>query len=689
LFSFGAVLYEMATGQLAFPGKTAAVIHEAILNREPSSPLSVNPGLPSKLVEIINKALEKDPEVRYQVASELRADLKRLKRDSDSSKSVAYQPAAAQFVRRGRVKYWMIIPALMVLCVGVWIFLRFLPREPEVSLKVIPLVTYEGTLSLPTFSPDGNEVAFCWNGETKDNWDVWRKQIGPGQPLRLTTDPAEDTMPAWSPDGRFIAFLRVLGPNQYAVYRVPALRGAEERLGEIISYPLAHMWSMPTGIAWSPDSRWLVVTDRPQSEDIPGLFLLSVETGEKRRLTSSPDAKDIDPSFSPDGQALAFARHRDFNISDIYRVFLDANLRPKGEPERLTFESTQHARSPVWTRDGKDILYSSGLFFSAERVVRRIREAGQKGGSGYRIIQQPFGEAAGYLAISPHGRRLAYDRTVIDSNIYRIELQGMLGLVRPPEKYISSTRSDFNPEYSPNGQFIAFESFRSGTEEIWLCNADGSNPRQLTSMGGPHTCNPRWSPDGKTLVFDSRKEGSADLYLISGDGGSPRRLTSDPGYEGEARWSRDGNWIYFPSGWPGQPEVYKIRPTGGETIRVTKNGGRASFESPDRKWLYYSKDVNDITTIWKVPLGGGEETQVHPGPLWYGYNFVVVEEGIYLTKTGGTLEFFDFASGKSKTILQIDRPWGLGLTISPDHRWLLFSQWDQVSSDLMLVENFR
>jgi Tol biopolymer transport system component len=150
-------------------------------------------------------------------------------------------------------------------------------------------------------------------------------------------------------------------------------------------------------------------------------------------------------------------------------------------------------------------------------------------------------------------------------------------------------------------------------------------------MGGPQTCNPRWSPDGKTLVFDSRKEGSADLYLISPDGGSPRRLTSDPGYEGEARWSRDGQWIYFWSDRTGKREVYKIRPTGGEIIQVTKNGGINAFESPDRKWLYYSKVVNDITTIWKVPLGGGEETQVHPGPLSFGYHFVVVEEGSFST----------------------------------------------------------
>jgi Tol biopolymer transport system component/predicted Ser/Thr protein kinase len=681
IFSFGSMLYEMLTGQRAFRGDTRASTIASILREEPKPISQMAEGLPREVERIVRRCLRKDPEHRFQAMPDLKVALEELKEESDSGGLEAVVVTRPQPRRR---LIWAIcaVAAVVIAAVGVWL-VRFRGGAPEVPMRAIPLVTYEGTVLLPTFSRDGNEVAFRWNGPAKDNWDIWRHQIGPGQPLRLTTDPAEDTMPAWSPDGRFIAFLRVLGPYKRAVYRIPALGGAEYRLGEINSGGYGDVGSGSLGIAWSPDGRWLAVTDRR------GLFLLSVETGEKRSLTSPPKGSDIDPCFSPDGQCLAFVRHSDFNTSDIYRAFLDGDLKPEGEPERLSFESTQHARSPVWTRNGKDILYSSGLFFSAERTVRRIRDARRKSRSGYRISPQPFGEGAGYLTISPDGRRLAFDRTVNDSNIYRIELQGKHGFVGSPEKYISSTRSDYNPQYSPDGRTVAFESLRTGTQEIWLCNADESNPRQLTSMGGPQTSNPRWSPDGKTLVFDCRKEGSADLYLISVDGGSPRRLTSDPGYEGEAQWSRDGKWIYFYSSRTGRGEVYKMPSGGGEAIQVTKNGGRNAFESPDGKWLYYSKGVNNILTIWRVPLGGGEETQVHPGPLSYGYNFLVDDEDIYLEKTDGTLELFDVASGKSKTIIRIDRPWSLALTISPDHRWILFSQWDQVSSDLMLVENFR
>ncbi len=167
-------------------------------------------------------------------------------------------------------------------------------------------------------------------------------------------------------------------------------------------------------------------------------------------------------------------------------------------------------------------------------------------------------------------------------------------------------------------------------------------------MNGPQTCNPRWSPDGKTIVFDSRKEGSGDLYLINSDGSAQRRLTSDAGYDGQASWSRDGSWVYF------------------------------SKSIKGRGW-----------TIWKVPAGGGDEIEVHPGPLSYECNFVVLEEGIYLTKLDGFLEFLDFASGKRRTVAWLDDILTFGFSISPDHRWILYKKMQPPTGDIMLVENFR
>ncbi len=349
----------------------------------------------------------------------------------------------------------------------------------------------------------------------------------------------------------------------------------------------------------------------------------------------------------------------------------------------------------LWTRDGKDVLYSSGYHQSGESFVHRIRLSEPKSGGAYRRTQESFGEGAGSLAISASGSRLAYSRSTHERDIYRCELPGKDGRTKTPERFITSTRPDYAADYSPDGRSIAFVSTRSGNQEIWISNADGSNPRQLTSMNGPQTGNARWSPDGKTIVFDSRKEGSADLYLINPDGGSQRRLTSDPGYEGHATWSRDGKWIYFMSGRTGRRESHKMQVGGGPAIQVTKNGGACALESPDGRWIYFSKMIEGRgIAIWKVAAGGGQESEVHPGPLSYFGDFIVLEEGIYLTKRD-SLDFFDFASGKSKSMIENKDFFRqgvailLGLTISPDHRWILFTGWEPPTGDLMLVENFR
>jgi Tol biopolymer transport system component len=299
------------------------------------------------------------------------------------------------------------------------------------------------------------------------------------------------------------------------------------------------------------------------------------------------------------------------------------------------------------------------------------------------------GEDSTTLAVSRNGRRLAYAREFWDSDIWRIDLRGPGEPAGPPVNLISSTRLDHNPEYSPDGKRIVFNSHRSGSQEIWVANADGSDPVQLTSFGGPLAANPRWSPDGQSILFDSLAGGVRDLYLISPDGGAPRHLTNNPEDEAEPRWSRDGKWIYFASSRSGRDEVWKMPSGGGAAVQVTRNGGGAAFESPDGKFVYYAKG----SRIWKVPVDGGEETQVLEGPLSFSFNFVVVEDGIYFVSASGwpapgVLHFFNFATGALKPVVTI-RLWMLGLTISPDRRSILYSQIDQAGSDLMLVENFR
>jgi eukaryotic-like serine/threonine-protein kinase len=206
--------------------------------------------LPRELERIIARCLRKSPERRFQTMADLKVALEELKEESDSGKLSAL-PASQR--RLGRRLVWSAVLAAFILCAGTLWFMRSPGKTPE-ELNPVPLTTYPGAQGWPSFSPDGNLVAFGWTGEKQDNGDIYVKMIGTnGPPSRLTTDAAPDGYPAWSPDGRFIAFLRVLPSGKRALQVIPAIGGQERRIVETFSV------SHPT---WSPEGNWLVISER-------------------------------------------------------------------------------------------------------------------------------------------------------------------------------------------------------------------------------------------------------------------------------------------------------------------------------------------------------------------------------------------------------------------------------------------
>ena len=250
---------------------------------------------------------------------------------------------------------------------------------------------------------------------------------------------------------------------------------------------------------------------------------------------------------------------------------------------------------------------------------------------------------------------------------------------------IASTRLDSNAQYSPDGKRIAFESNRYGNQEVWVCDADGSNAVQLVAIG--RSGSPRWSPDSQRIAFDSNVDGNWQIYTVSAHGGRPQRVTKGAANDVRPSWSQDGKWVYFSSNRSGGGQswqIWKMPAGGGEARQVTKDGGYNPFESKDGKTIYYLKRNVDLGPLWKVPAEGGEESQVADGVG----SFVPSRGGIYFL-SGKGLQYLDLSTGKSKTILTIEKAVFLGLTLSPDEHWLLYSQVDQRGSDLMLVDNFR
>lgn len=598
--------------------------------------------------------------------------------------------------RRHRPTWWFwaaTLVAVLGLGGGVLWFVRPAPKTTESRLTISPLTASPGLEGDPSFSPDGNEVAFVRH-DRNQNPQLYVKLIGTGgPPLQLTTGSAFNWSPAWSPDGRYIAFLRHLSREKDAVLLIPALGGPERKIAEVFrSYFL-----VGSHLSWSPDGNSLVTSDQNSPAEPSGLFLLSVITGEKRRLTSPPSQvrEDRCPAFSPDGRTLAFSRG-----DDLYLLSLADGLKPVGEARRIEL-GNRSGYAPAWMEEGREIVFWDGLH---ESGLWRIDVSESEGRSVEPRRLTDIEESASTAAVSRRGHRLAYSSVSFHSSIWRIVAPGgskvrdekSAGSVNGNTPFIYSTRDDSSPDFSPDGKRISFMSTRSGKPEIWVCDSDGSSPVQLTSFRGPAVSTPRWSPDGARIAFDSDAEGGEDVWMIGANGGKPVRMTTHPANDGNPSWSRAGRWIYFDSARTGEQQVWKIPADGGEAIQVTWDGGFAPLESVDGKFVYYTKALDD-TSLWRTPVEGGQATKVLEGLSNY-LNLAIVDEGIYFVPKQGipsySIQFLNLGTKQIRRIASVEKPlyWTVnvgGLAYSPDGRWILYTQVDRAGAELRLVENFR
>ena len=679
IFSFGSVLYEMVTGQRAFRGDTRASTIASILREDPKPIRQVAEGLPGEVERIVRRCLRKDPEHRFQTMADLRVALEELKEESDSG-SLSDEVLTAP--KRQRLVAWVavLLGAVALGTVTFWL-LRPTERAAQLSMTAVPLTSYPGYEIYPSFSPDGNQLAFVWDGERQDNLDIYVKLIGPGTPIRITTDPAEESDPAWSPDGRWIAFVRDLPDAKAGFFVIPALGGPERKLAETSSALWYHSLPGPH-VTWSADGKRLIIANKPSPSESSALFCLSVNTGEMRQLTHPPaTSNDSGVALSPDGRTLAFVRMVAWGASDIYLLPLSGELLPEGEPVRLTFEG-QMAKDPAWTADGKEIVYSLGTFRGSYNLWRIAAQGAGRAARPQRVAS--VGEDGMYPAISRGtSPRLAYARYQTDVNIWRLDLS-RAGKGQPAVKLIASSRRNFAPQYSPDGKRIAFHSDRSGSTQLWVANDDGSNALQLTSQPAFSVGWPTWSPDSQQILFSATVGGQLRTFLVRATGGEPTQFA-----ESVEGWSRDGRWIYLYS----QGKVWKKPVAGGEPKQITREPGLFMGESPDGTFIHYCRTTSP-PGLWRVPADGGAETEIlhafdHPA------NCCVTEQGVYFVPVrnaaavASSIQFLRLAAGKVEVVAAAEKDLHYGLTVSPDGRWLLYSQLDQVTCDLMLVENFR
>jgi Tol biopolymer transport system component len=398
------------------------------------------------------------------------------------------------------------VTALAVAAGGLLLWRPGRPEPPAPYL--VPLTSTPGSENFPTFSPDGDQIAFAWNGEKRDNTDVYVQMIGSSEARRLTTDQAVDTFPRWSPDGRQIAFVRHSDGSTVGTIRVISPLGGADR--KVSDQPVVGP------LSWSPDSRWLAIgaplNYTLMRSDLPrGIRLVGVSSGETRSVTAPTESTYHSlPSLSPDGRRLAYA--------SCSRGYMNCRLEVSQlGPDSISKEGTARrvTRGVVWphglawTRDGSSLVYADQLSGDL---------AGRADGSNPTPLTDGPGLWQGSPRWSPDGRRIAFDSYGEDGqwDIWTIDADG--GSLR---RLTSSPAAHSAPTWSLDGRFVYFSSDRAGTETIWRVPVAGGPEEQMTHTGGGRC---EEAADGKTLYFQRATFGDSPLLAVSLAGGQERAV---------------------------------------------------------------------------------------------------------------------------------------------------------------------
>ena len=619
LWSLGVVLYEMATGKKPFQAESKQATFNAILSGEPLAATDSNASLPVELDRILEKALEKDKDLRYQTASDFRADLKRVRREIDSSPSSSSwsksmrrtNPQTIQTTEKSRLIYAVPLAALILITAGVacyfyWQKYATQPAPNWTQARNEHLTDEPGTEFMPSLAPDGE--AFIYVAKNGEKYDIFRRRVGGKNATNLTPDTAneDETHPAYSPDGKRIAFRSTRYPA--GIYLMESTGENPRRLCKDGYHP-----------AWSPDGKEIVSSEEDQN--LPGtryksrLIITNVATGEQRVLH---DGYAAQPQWSPHGQRVAFWIMQPGGKRDVATISATG-----GEPVLVTDLSGVNW-NPVWSPDGNYLYFASDRKGNMGFWRMRIDETSGKVLGEPESVPTPA-KFVRHLSFSRDGKRLIYVQTEDESNLKAVKFdqaaekivgepfsitrreqevvrpeispdgkQFVMRLTRLTQHDIAAvggggwrdfTNDEFSenyPRWSPDGNRIAYVSDRSGNYEIWTMDADGTNHQQWTFGNQTSASYPFWSPDGQKLGYDFNHK----AYILD--------LTKPPGEQkpellpGAENYSLVIAWDWSPDG----KKLSGIFTEKGKQFAKDDNGLRVGYYSFDTgRW----EDLNIAT----------------------------------------------------------------------------------------------
>ncbi len=582
-------------------------------------------------------------------------------------------PTAASASVRPRLRRKALVATGILAGIALFELIAFRSSRPHLRTgSPVTVISQVGRISQTVVSPSGDRVVYCWNGDREENnLDLYIRDIRTSTTRRLTTNRNNDHSGAWAPDSTRVAFLR----DNEGVFVTDPRSGGEKRL------ETAHRGATyAVGMSWSPDGRFLAYSEKPSAAKPSSVYVLNIAEGTRRVMTEpvAGGPGDMYPSFSPDGQFIAFVRHYGGIESDVYRILAGGGNGPVPKPEKLTSEQRWIAGFD-WAPGGAGVIYSSPRTGARRLWFQPVSYLGWPGW-GLRANQpEPLSEAgddAWQPTIARGSGAIAYSRRYWTSSIWNLQLNKSEG-APVLRRLIASTRVERDPAYSPDGGLIAFVSERSGNTEVWISDAEGHNEVQLTRFRHRKVDSPAWSRDGKWIAASVAGQGA---YIVPAGGGEARRITPESMPCTNPTWSPDGTALACVLGTNNGDEIWRVPVTSGASERVTA-GSRPQF-GRDGNWLYFTRRGE----LWRV-MADREPERLIPAPVG---SYAVVSDGVFFDHGSGdytraSVKFYRFQTGTTELISNFDLKKSGGLAVSPDGESLLVPLNERQLSELLLI----
>jgi eukaryotic-like serine/threonine-protein kinase len=599
LFSFGVVLYEICTGTLPFRGDTTGMIFKAILDGTPRSAVRLNPDIPPKLEEIITKCLEKDRNLRYQHASDIRTDLQRLKRDTESGKR---ETTAIASPATRKLNLWLGVGALLVALAGIsWgVYYWLAPRVVPFQKTQIMRLTTNGKVTIAAISPDGRYVAYVTDEAVLQGREtLWVRQVGTGSDVQIV--PPADVVYGgliFSRDGDFLYVTQSERKDSLLgdLYKIPVLGGTKKRL--IVDVAMFPFWVNP--VTLSPDEKRVAFHRYSKARNETTLMVANEDGSWEKQLAvgKRPNVPGGPVAWSPNGKTIAVVADDEAGVGLQSLVGVPA----QGGAERpLTPKGWPSVTDLAWVPDGRGLVADTQARSGGPTQIAYVSYAN----GDVRRITSDLNTYIG-VSVTADSRVVATVQWEILDDAW-VAPMAALDSAKP----ITSHGSLLDATWSPDGR-IVYASEADGN--IWVMGADGSNPKQLTSNAGVLNGLPRVSPDGHYIVFLSLRAGSWQIWRMDSDGNNPKQLTDSVGGVGFSDVSPDGKWVVWgdKSIFGGEKGVWKVPMEGGNPVRLSDVEADHPIISPDGKAIAYSYEdpsANPPRGVAIMAFEGGPPTK--------------------------------------------------------------------------------